>query len=74
MKNTKLREKIEFDNVKDLVEKVGDMYKGDYVYTYRVNPRDKDIVKVKYEEMRDDVRALATEFIARGYKGNILLL
>ena len=33
MKNTKLREKIEFANVKDLVEKVGDMYKGDYVYT-----------------------------------------
>ena len=74
MKNTKLREKIEFDNVKDLVEKVGDMYKGDYVYTYRVNPRDKDIVKVKYEEMRDDVRALATEFIARGYKGKHLAL
>ena len=68
MKNTKLREKIEFANVKDLVEKVGDMYKGDYVYTYRVNPRDKDIVKVKYEEMRDDVRCLATEFLARGYK------
>ncbi len=74
MKNTKLREKIEFDNVKDLVEKVGDMYKGDYVYTYRVNPRDKDIAKVKYEEMRDDVRALATEFIARGYKGKHLAL
>lgn len=74
MKNTKLREKIEFDNVKDLVEKVGDMYKGDYVYTYRVNPRDKDIVKVKYEEMREDVRALATEFIAKGYKGKHIAL
>lgn len=74
MKNTKLREKIEFDNVKDLVEKVGDMYKGDYVYTYRINPRDKDIVKVKYEEMRDDVRALATEFLANGYKGKHIAL
>ena len=74
MKNTKLREKIEFDNVKDLVEKVGDMYKGNYVYTYRVNPRDKDVIKVKFEEMRDDVRALATEFIARGYKGKHITL
>lgn len=74
MKNTKLREKIEFENVKDLVEKVADMYKGEYVYTYRVNPRDKDIVKVKYEEMRDDVRALSTEFIARGYKGKHISL
>lgn len=74
MKNTKLREKIEFANVKDLVEKVGDMYKGDYVYTYRVNPRDKEITKVKYEEMREDVRGLATEFIARGYKGKHIAL
>ena len=72
MKNTKLREKIEFANVKDLVEKVGDMYKGDYVYTYRVNPRDKDIVKVKYEDFREDVRGLAAEFLARGYKGKHL--
>ena len=74
MKNTKLREKIEFKNVKDLVERVADMYKGDYVYTFRKNPRDKEIVKIKYEEMRDDVRALATEFLARGYKGKHISL
>ncbi len=74
MKNTKLREKIEFKNVKDLVERVADMYKGDYVYTFRKNPRDKEIVKIKYEEMRDDVRALATEFLARGYKGKHIAL
>ena len=74
MKDTKLREKIEFKNVKELVERVAEMYKGDYVYTFRNNPRDKEIVKIKYEEMRDDVRALATEFLARGYKGKHIAL
>ena len=67
MENRMFREKIEYKTVKDLIEDVGDRYKGQYVYSYRINPRDKDIVKVKFEEMRDDVRALATEFIARGY-------
>lgn len=74
MKNTKLREKIEFVNVKDLVEKAGEMYKGDYVYAYRNNPRDKEVVKVTYEEWREDVRGLATEFLARGYKGKHIAL
>ncbi|MBQ6702840.1 MAG: AMP-binding protein [Clostridia bacterium] len=69
MKNTKLREKVEFKNVKDLVERVADMYRGDYVYSYKNNPRDKEVIKVKYEDFRKDVRGLATEFIARGFKG-----
>lgn len=74
MKNTKMREKVEFSSVKDLVEKVGEWYSEDTAYTYKVSPRDKDTVKVKYKEMRDDVRALATEFIARGYKGRHIAL
>ncbi len=68
MKNTKLREKVEFSTVKDLVEKVCETYKGDCVYSFRNAPRDKEIIKVTYEEFRNDVRALSTEFIARGYK------
>lgn len=72
MKNTRLRETVEFSSAKDLIEKVGDTYRGDYVYSFRKNPRDKEIVKIKYEDMRDDVRALATEFLSRGYKGQSL--
>ncbi len=74
MENRKFREKIEYKTVKDLIEDVGERYKGQYVYSYRVTPRDKNIVKVKYEEMRDDVRGLATEFIARGYANKHIAL
>ncbi len=74
MKNTKLREKIQFTSAKDLIERVAEMYNGDYVYTFRKSPRDKEVTKIKYEELREDVRALATEFLARGYKGKHIAL
>jgi len=70
----KFREIVEFSSVKDLVEKVGDKYKGKYVYSYRVAPRDKNIVKVKYEDFREDVRGLATEFLSKGFAGKHIAL
>jgi len=74
MENRMFREKIEYKTVKDLIEDVGERYRGQYVYSYRINPRDKEIIKIKFEDMRDDVRGLATEFIARGYANQHIAL
>ena len=52
-----------------MVEDIGERYKGKVAYRYRVKPHDKDVVVVTYDEMRDHVRALATEIVARGYQG-----
>lgn len=59
----------EFEDMRDLVEQAANLYGERVAYSYRINPRDKDAVKVTFTELRDDVRALATEFIARGFDG-----
>lgn len=57
----------EFESMRDLIEEAAKLYEGKIAYSYRLNPKDKEPVKVTFTELRDDVRALATEFIARGY-------
>ena len=59
----------EFDDMRDLIEQAAILYGEKYAYSYRLNPRDKETEKVSFIKLRDDVRALATEFIARGYDG-----
>ena len=73
-KNTKLREKVEFKTVKELIEKTCEKYKDDYVHVFKNSPRDKELTKIKYEQLIEDVRGLATEFIARGYKDKHIAL
>ncbi len=69
MKVKKLRERKDYLNIREMVEDIGERYKGKVAYRYRVKPHDKDVVVVTYDEMRDHVRALATEIVARGYQG-----
>ena len=69
MKVKALREKREFANIREMVEDIGERFSGKVAYRYRVKPHDKEVVKVTYDEMRDHIRALATEIIARGYQG-----
>ena len=38
-------------------------------YSFRRKPSDPEAIKVDFVQVRDDVRALTTEFLARGYKG-----
>lgn len=64
-----LREKNVFADVRDLVERSAQMYPDRCAYSFRKNPHDKDVVKKSFPELRDDVRALATELILRGYTG-----
>jgi long-chain acyl-CoA synthetase len=57
-----------FDNVRALVEWGAEEYGNDTIYSFRPNPR-ADIVKKTFIEFREDVRALASEFLAMGCAG-----
>ena len=69
MKVKALREKKEYTDIREMIEDIGDVFGGRVAYRYRVKPHDKEAVKVTYDELRDDVRGLASEFIARGLQG-----
>ncbi len=66
MKKYQLHEKQEFKNIRDLVERAAEMYPEKTAYSFRKNPHDKEIIKVNFTELRDDVRALTTELRSMG--------
>ena len=57
-----------FDNVRALVEWSAEEYGNDTIYSFRPTPK-ADIVKKSFTQFRDDVRALASEFLAMGCAG-----
>ena len=59
----------EFEDMRDLIEEAAKLYEDRIAYSYRVNPRDREAVKISFVRLRDDVRALATEFIKMGVDG-----
>ena len=69
-----IHEKKEYLNIREAVEDMGDLYTDRVAYSYRIKPNDKEIQKRTYEQLRDDVRALTTEFIARGVHGKHVAL
>ncbi len=69
MKKQVLHEKNEFENVRTLIEFAGTRYSDRNAYSYRVKASDKEIVKVGFTKLRDDVRALSTELISMGVAG-----
>ncbi len=69
MKKYMLHEKQDFSDIRDLVERAATMYPENVAYSFRINPHDKEIVKKTFTELRDEVRALSSEFLARGLAG-----
>ena len=69
MKALPLREKKEYTSIREAVEDFAVVYDGRVAYRYRVKPHDKEVVTVTYNQMRDHVRALGTEIVARGLQG-----
>ena len=67
MKKEVLHEKLEFENIRDLVEKSAEMY-GEKVYLSYRNAS-KEIEKITFVQFRDDVRALACEMLSMGCAG-----
>ena len=73
-KDLPLREKIEFPNIKEMIRECAKMYGDRIAYSYRIKPHDEKAVTKSYIELKDDVTALATELIARGYQGKHIAL
>ena len=69
MKDQIFHEKKEYRDIREIVEDVGEIYKERTVYSFKKKPSDKEIVKISYEQFREDVRALSTELIAMGCRG-----
>ena len=64
-----LHEKREFENMREVVEYVGEKFCDRIAFKYRNNPHDKEPVSISYPQFREDVRALATEMLAMGLHG-----
>ena len=69
MKKTQMHERVLYANVREMMEEIGERFGERCAFSYRLDPRDKDVQKKSYSELRSDVRAMATELIARGYTG-----
>ena len=69
-----LHEKKEFKDMRQLVEELAEMYDGMPAYSFRVNPRDKQATTRTFNQLRDDVRALGCEMVARGMSGKHIVL
>ena len=69
-----LHEKLEFPTIREMIRQCADMYGDKPAYSYRIKPNDKDPVIKTYNDLKDDVSALATELIARGYQGKHVCL
>ena len=69
-----IHEKKEYLTFRDAVEDMGKLYSDRVAYSFRIKPSDKEVLHKTYTELRDDVRALATEFIAKGVPGKHVAL
>ena len=69
-----IHEKKVYSNIREVIEDIGSLYADRVAFSYRIKPRDKEIVKKTYPELCNDVRALATEFISRGVPGKHVAL
>jgi long-chain acyl-CoA synthetase len=69
MKNYKYYTTTEYHDIREFIEAAGEKYSERTAISYRNRPSDEDSVKVSFTQLRDDVRALGTELIARGYRG-----
>ena len=65
---------VSYSDMRAFVEDIGDRYCGKVAYSFRRNPRDAEVARVNFEDLREDVRALSTMLIARGCAGKHIAL
>ena len=70
----KIRERVDYTDIRHMVEDIGERWADRYAYAYRINPRDKEIQRKTYPELRDDIRGLSTAFIDNGIAGKHIAL
>jgi len=68
MKKHQLHEKLEFTNMRELVEWAGESYAENTAYSFRRTAK-SEITRIKFSSLRNDVRSLACELAAMGCAG-----
>ena len=66
MKKQILHEKIEFTNMRELIEWAGREHGDRCAFSYRSTPLAKDVIKISFNQLRQEVRGLTSELIAMG--------
>ena len=74
MKNQILHEKVEFADVRELIEFAAQRYGDKTVFSYRADSRDKETAKISYIQLRSDVRALTSKLIKTDVNGKHCVL
>lgn len=69
-----LHEKKEFTNVRELIEWAAVHHGENTAFSFRRSPVGGEITSISYVKLRDDVRALASEFISLGCSGKHIVL
>jgi len=69
MKNEILHKKIEFKDVRELIEWAGETWGNRCAYSFKPIPSGKEVTKITFHQLRNDVRALSCQLIAMGCAG-----
>ena len=67
--NYPLYETTHFKDVREMAENVANKYPDRYALSYKDDPRSDVVLHYTYEEGRQYIRALGTEFISMGLTG-----
>ncbi len=65
----RLHKKVEFANIRKLIEWAGEMYAERPAYSFRMAPGDKEVKTISFRKLREDVRALGAQMAAMGCTG-----
>ncbi len=66
MKNEAIHKRVDFENIRSLIEYSAEKYGDRTAFSYKRTPFDKENVSVSYKTLCNDVRALSTALISRG--------
>ena len=69
-----IHEKKVYPNVREVIEDIGHLYGEKTAFSFRIKATDKVVQKKSYLELRDDVRALASQFVSMGVNGKHVAL
>ncbi len=69
MNKHQLHERKDFTDVRELVEWAAEQYGDSTAYSYKPDPHKSEVLSANFTELRDDVRALASEMLAMGCAG-----
>ena len=69
-----IHEKKVYYDIREVIEDIGQLYGEKTAFSYRIKASDKVVIKKSYRELRDDVRALTSEFVSRGVSGKHVAL